>query len=256
MRIALTDLGMARRDQRMHILFLNDLFVGSQNMLMTPLVESLKDDYYCMDRYIPKGPRDCVRKIEILCMSENLRPDLIVAHGTAATLAAQISGIEKVLIRPSFSASNIISNLLQDKQYKARIKLPNLGHPEYLTISRQMAIEYHQLEKLAYQRGIHNAHSVFFDSDVDSPIYNDHIKHFGNAIVLPAENEVSAEAVNAVATFIKGVLSVDRKEHIVLNAVTDAEEAHHLWRVREPTNKRAQKKLVCFAKREGGKLVN
>ena len=44
--------------------------------------------------------------------------------------------------------------------------------------------------------------------------------------------------------------------HSFTHYSSDAEEAHHLWHVRGPTNKRAQKKLVCFAKREGGKLVN
>ena len=68
------------------------------------------------------------------------------------------------------------------------------------------------MEEQAYQRGIQNAHFVFFASDIDSPIYNNHVKHFGNVVVLPAENDVSTEAVNAVATFIKGVLSVDGRE--------------------------------------------
>ena len=41
--------------------------------------------------------------------------------------------------------------------------------------------------------------------------------------------------------------------HSFAHYLSDAEEAHHLWRVREPTNKRVQKKLVYFAEREGGK---
>ena len=195
-------------------MFLNDLFVGRRNVLLTPIVETLKDEFYCMNFSMSKGPHDGVRRIRHLCMSENLRPDLIVAHGTAATLAAQISGIEKVLIKPYFCTSNMISNMLPEKQCKARIELPNLDHPEYLTISRQMATEYHQLEERVYQRGIHNAHSLFFTSDTESPIYKNHIEHFGNAVILPAENDFSPEAVNSIVTFIKEILSVEQKEFI------------------------------------------
>lgn len=214
MRIPLNTLGTITRDEREHILFLNDQFVGRQNVLLTPIVETLKDEYHCMNLSMPKGPHDGVRRIRHLCMSESLRPDLIVAHGTAATLAAQISGIEKVLIKPYFCTSNMISNMLPEKQRKARIELPNLEHPEYLTISRQMATEYHQLEERVYQRGIHNAHALFFASDTESPVYKNYVEHFGNAVILPGENDFSPEAVNCIVTFIKEILSVEQKELI------------------------------------------
>jgi hypothetical protein len=188
--------------------------VGRQNVLLTPIVETLKDEYHCMNLSMPKGPHDGVRRIRHLCMSESLRPDLIVAHGTAATLAAQIIGIEKVLIKPYFCTSNMISNMLPKKQRKARIELPNLEHSEYLTISRQMATEYHQLEERVYQRGIHNAHALFFASDINSPNYNNYIEHFGSAVILPAGNDFSPEAVNSIVTFIKEILSVEQKELI------------------------------------------
>lgn len=214
MRIPHNTLGTITRDERKHILFLNDLFVGRQNVLLTPIVETLKDEFYCMNLSMPKGPHNGVRRIRHLCMSESLRPDLIVAHGTAATLAAQISGIEKVLIKPYFCTSNMISNMLLEKQRKARIELPNLEHPEYLTISRQMATEYHQLEERVYQKGIHNAHALFFASDTESPVYKNYVEHFGNAVILPGENDFSPEAVNSIITFIKEILSVEQKELI------------------------------------------
>lgn len=214
MRIPLNTLGTITRDERKHILFLNDQFVGRQNVLLTPIVENLKDEFYCMNLSMPKRPHDGVRRIRHLCMSENLRPDLIVAHGTAATLAAQIIGIEKVLIKPYFSTSNMISNMLPEKQCKARIELPNLDHPEYLAISRQMATEYHQLEERVYQRGIHNAHALFFTSDTESPVYKNYVEHFGNAVILPAENDFSPKAVIFIVTFIKELLSVEQKERI------------------------------------------
>lgn len=214
MRIPLNTLGTITRDKRKHILFLNDLFVGHRNVLLTPIVETLKDEYHCMNLSMPKRPHDGVRRIRHLCMSESLRPDLIVAHGTAATLAAQIIGIEKVLIKPYFCTSNMISNMLPEKQCKARIELPNLHHPEYLTISRQMATEYHQLEERVYQRGIHNAHALYFASDTESPVYKNYVEHFGNAVILPAENDFSPKAVNCIVTFIKEILSVEQKERI------------------------------------------
>ena len=214
MRIPHNTLGSITRDKRKHILFLNDLFVGSQNVLLTPIVESLKDDFYCMNLRMPKGPHNGVRRIRHLCMSESLKPDLIVAHGTAATIAAQIIGIEKVLIKPYFCTSNMISNMLPEKQSKVRIELPNLDYPEYLTISRQMATEYHQQEERVYQRGIHNAHALFFASDTESPIYKNYVEHFGNAVILPAENDFSPKAVNCIVTFIKEILSVEQKEQI------------------------------------------
>lgn len=214
MRIPHNTLGSITRDKRKHILFLNDLFVGSQNVLLTPIVESLKDEFYCMNLRMPKGPHNGVRRIRHLCMSESLKPDLIVAHGTAATIAAQIIGIEKVLIKPYFCTSNMISNMLPEKQSKVRIELPNLDYPEYLTISRQMATEYHQLEERVYQRGIHNAHALFFASDTESPIYKNYVEHFGNAVILPAENDFSPKAVNCIVTFIKEILSVEQKEQI------------------------------------------
>ena len=214
MRIPLNTLGTITRDKRKHILFLNDQFVGRLNVLLTPIVETLKDEYHCMNLSMPKGPHDGVRRIRHLCMSESLRPDLIVAHGTAATLAAQIIGIEKVLIKPYFCTSNMISNMLPEKQRKARIELPNLEHPEYLTISRQMATEYHQLEERVYKRGIHNSHALFFASDAESPVYKNYVEHFGNAVILPGENDFSPEAVNCIVTFIKEILSVEQKELI------------------------------------------
>ena len=214
MRIPHNTLGSITRDKRKHILFLNDQFVGRQNVLLTPIVENLKDEFYCMNLSMPKRPHDGVRRIRHLCRSENLRPDLIVAYGTAATLAAQIIGIEKVLIKPYFCTSNMISNMLPEKQSKVRIELPNLDYPEYLTISRQMATEYHQQEERVYQRGIHNAHALFFASDTESPIYKNYVEHFGNAVILPAENDFSPKAVNCIVTFIKEILSVEQKEQI------------------------------------------
>ena len=75
------------RDERKHILFLGDLFTGTQDLLLTSLVKILGEEYYCMYEKLPKGPRNAVDHVAHLCMIDTLRPDLIVACGTAATIA-------------------------------------------------------------------------------------------------------------------------------------------------------------------------
>ncbi len=65
------------RDERKQILFLGDLFTGTQDLLLTSLVKILGEEYYCMYEKLPKGPREAVRRIAHLCMSESLRPDLM-----------------------------------------------------------------------------------------------------------------------------------------------------------------------------------
>ena len=67
---------------------------------------------------------------------------LIVAYGSGATLAAQVEGIEKVLIKPYYSTSNMLAGILGEKGQKQRIELPTLGQPEYLTVIRPMVWEW------------------------------------------------------------------------------------------------------------------
>lgn len=81
MRIPLSDYSPIPRDVGKHILFLGDLLTGTQDTLLTPLVESLKQEYYCMYASIPKGPRNAVAHVAHLCISDCFRPDLIVACG-------------------------------------------------------------------------------------------------------------------------------------------------------------------------------
>ena len=174
------------RDERKHILFLGDLFTGTQDLFLTPLVKNLGEEYHCMYYPLPKGPRNAVDHVAHLCMSDCLKPDLIVACGTAATIACfktaeqshgfnisidsihaqEIDSIRKVLINPYFSTSNMIANMLPHKQFKTRIELPNLGKPEYLTLTRQMLMEYRQMEDEIYRQGIQNAEALFFGSDM------------------------------------------------------------------------------------------
>ena len=189
MRLPLSDYVSNTRDERKHILFLGDLFTGTQDLLLTSLVKSLREEYYCMYEPLPKGPRNAVEHISHLCMSDCLRPDLIVACGTAATIACfkSESKIKKVLITPYFSTSTMIANILPPKQFKTRIELPSLGKPEYLTLTRQMQTEYSQMEDEIYRQGIQNAEALFFSADIESSLYADYVNNFGPAHILPGD---------------------------------------------------------------------
>ncbi|MBR6698734.1 MAG: hypothetical protein IKL71_01765 [Bacteroidaceae bacterium] len=214
MRLPLSDYVSNTRDERKHILFLGDLFTGTQDLLLTSLVKRLREEYYCMYYPLPKGPRNAVEHISHLCMSDCLRPDLIVACGTAATIACfkSESKIKKVLITPYFSTSTMIANMLPPKQFKTRIELPNLGKPEYLTLTRQMQTEYRQMEDDIYRQGIQNAETLFFSADVDSSTYADYVNNFGPANIMPAENSFSPNAPECVAKFIREVISAEQEE--------------------------------------------
>ena len=100
----------------------------------------------------------------------------------------------------------MIANMLPHKQFKTRIELPNLGKPEYLTLTRQMLIEYRQMEYEIYRQGIQSAEALFFGSDIDTQAYNDYVEHFGPAVLLPVRNSFSSEAQDRVAKFIREVL--------------------------------------------------
>ena len=202
------------RDERKHILFLGDLFTGTQDLLLTSLVKILGEEYHCMYYPLPKGPRNAVDHVAHLCMSDCLKPDLIVACGTASTIACfkSESKIKKVLITPYFSTSTMIANMLPPKQFKTRIELPNLGKPEYLTLTRQMQTEYSQMEDEIYRQGIQSAEALFFSADIDSSLYADYVNNFGPAHILPAEKFFSPDAPECVAKFIREVISAEQVE--------------------------------------------
>lgn len=238
MRLPLSDYVSNTRDERKHILFLGDLFTGTEDLLLTSLVKSLGEEYHCMYYPLPKGPRNAVDHVAHLCMSDCLKPDLIVACGTAATIACfksakhnygidtpidvralsdamharDIGKIKKVLITPYFSTSTMIANMLPPKQFKTRIELPNLGKSEYLTLTRQMQTEYRQMEDEIYRQGIQNAETLFFSADVDSSTYADYVNNFGPAHIMPAEKSFSPNAPECVAKFIREVISAEQEE--------------------------------------------
>ena len=213
MILPLSDYISNTRDERKHILFLGDLFTGTQDLLLTSLVKNLGKEYHCTYSPLPKGPRNAVDHVAHMCMSDCLRPDLIVACGTAATIACfKKSKIKKVLITPYFSTSTMIANMLPPKQFKTRIELPNLGKPEYLTLTRQMQTEYSQMEDEIYRQGIQNAEALFFSADIDSSLYADYVNNFGPAHIMPAENSFSPDAPECVAKFIREAISVEQVE--------------------------------------------
>ena len=204
------------RDKRKHILFLGDLFAGSEDRLLTSIIEELNTDFHCMYHTLPKGPNNGVDEIRLLSSLDAFRPDFIVAHGTAATIAAQeiayMADIPKVLINPCFDTSNILDSMIPQKERKARIELCNAGKKEFLTITRQMVIEYRLLEGKLHQGSIKNAHTLFFESDIDTPAYKNYLDHFSSALIIPAADESSPAAVSRTATFIRGLLEVEKDD--------------------------------------------
>ena len=241
MRLPLSDYVSNTRDERKHILFLGDLFTGTEDLLLTSLVKILGEEYHCMYYPLPKGPRNAVDHVAHMCMIDTLRPDLIVACGTAATIACfkSESKIKKVLITPYFSTSTMIANMLPPKQFKTRIELPSLGKPEYLTLTRQMQTEYRQMEDEIYRQGIQDAETLFFSADVDSSTYADYVNNFGPAHIMPAENSFSPDAPECVAKFIREVISAEQvepmssEEEIVNDSLLENRPKNELERMEE-----------------------
>lgn len=108
----------------------------------------------------------------------------------------------------------MIANMLPPKRFKTRIELPNLGNPEYLTLTRQMQTEYSQIEDEIYRQGIQNAEALFFSADVDSSTYADYVNNFGPAHIMPAEKSFSPDAPECVAKFIREFIYAEQEEPI------------------------------------------
>ena len=210
MRIPLNQFYHPVRDKRKHILFIGDIFDSKKDAALNPVRELLDKEYCCIHVELFRNPSQTLRSIKCSCFSDAYKPDLIVAYGSGATLAAQVEGIEKVLIKPYYCTSNALAGILGEKGQKQRIELPTLGQPEYLTVIRPMVWEWQKLETYAIQNGYNNgAHSLFFTPDIETATYKEHIKLFGDAAIVPGENIHDQAGIESMVTFIKGVLEVD-----------------------------------------------
>ena len=210
MRIPLNQFYHPVRDKRKHILFIGDIFDSKKDAALNPVRELLDKEYCCMHVELFRNPSQTLRSIECFCLSDTNKPDLIIAYGSGATLAAQVEGIEKVLIKPYYSTSNMLAGILGEKGQKQRIELPSLGQPEYLTVIRPMVWEWQKLEANAMQNSYNNnAHTLFFASDIETATYKEHMKQFGDAVIVQGESILDQAGIESVATFIKGVLEVD-----------------------------------------------
>ena len=197
------------RDERKHIMFIGDIFDSKKDAALIPVMKLLDKEYCCMHVELLRNPSQTLMSIKCSCMSDTYKPDLIVAYGSGATLAAQVEGIEKVLIRPYYSTSNMLANILGEKGQKQRIELPTLGQPEYLTVIRPMVREWQKLEDNAMLNGYNNgAHTLFFTKDIETATYKEHIKQFGDAVIVPGTIIYDPDAIESVTKFIKGVLEV------------------------------------------------
>ena len=210
MRRPLNEFYTPIRDERKHILFIGDIFDSKKDAALNPVRDLLDKEYHCMSVEIFRNPSQTLMSIECSCLSDVYKPDLIVAYGSGATMAAQITGIKKVVIKPYYRTSNMLEGILGEKGQKQRIQLPTLGQPEYLTVIRPMVWKWHELETNAMQNGYNNdAHSLFFAPDIETATYKEHMKRFGDAMIVPGENIHDPKGIESLATFIKGVLKVE-----------------------------------------------
>ena len=208
MRIPLTSVYTPPKDDRKVIMFIDDLFHSKWDPALNPVKELLDTEYHCIIILKHRDPERMVKKIRWLSYGTS-KPDLIVAYGTGATIAAQIKDVEKVLIKPYYNTSNVLKNMLGEKYQETRIEQPTLGKPEYLTITRPMVLGYKHLEIKAMENGYNNgAHSLFFTPDIETATYKEHIKLFGDAVIVPGEDIHEPKGIESVAKFIKGVLEV------------------------------------------------
>ena len=98
-------------------------------------------------------------------------------------------------------------NMLGEKNQETRIELPTLGKPEYLTITRPIVLGYKHLEIKAMENCYNNAaHSLFFAKDVETDTYKEHIKRFGNAMLVPGESIYDPDGIKGIAKFIHGII--------------------------------------------------
>ena len=206
MRIPLTSVYTPPKDDRKVIMFIDDLFHSKWNPALKPVQELLDTEYHCITILKHIDPERMVKKIRWLSYGTS-KPDLIVAYGTGATIAAQIKDVEKVLIKPYYKTSNVLKNMLGEKNQETRIELPTLGKPEYLTITRPMVLGYKHLEIKAMENGYNNgAHSLFFANDVETDTYKEHMRLFSNAMIVPGEGIYDPDGINGIARFIRGVM--------------------------------------------------
>lgn len=206
MRIPLTSVYTPHKDDRKVIMFIDDLFHSKWNPALNPVKELLDTEYHCITILKHIDPERMVKKIRWLSFGTS-KPDLIVAYGTGATIAAQIKDVEKVLIKPYYNTSNVLKNMLGEKKQETRIELPTLGKPEYLTITRPMILEYKHLEIKARQNGYNKGtHSLFFAKDIETNTYKEHMEQFGNTMIIPGESIYDTDGRNSIARFIRGVM--------------------------------------------------
>lgn len=206
MRIPLTSVYTPPKDDRKVIMFIDDIFHSKANSALEPVKELLNTEYRCITILNHRDPERMVKMIRRLSLVSS-KPDLIVAYGTGATIAAQIKDIEKVLIKPYYNTSNVFKSMLGEKNLKKRIELPTPDKPECLTITRPMVLEYKHLEIKAMENGYNNgAHSLFFAKDVETDAYKEYIKQFGNAMIVPGQGIFDPDCISGIAKFIRAVI--------------------------------------------------
>ena len=208
MRIPFSIADILEKDDRKRILFIDDIFDSWESPTLKPMMELLSEEFCCCRVFKDRRPDSAVTLARNSCIGP-YKPNLIVAHGSGATIAAQIKGIEKVLIKPYYNTSNILKDMLGPQKLKARIELPTLEKKEYLTITRSMVLDYKHLEIRALQNGYNNnAHSLFFANDIETNTYKWHREQFSDAVIIPGNSLLSPDGIDSATRFIRGIMEL------------------------------------------------
>lgn len=184
------------------ILFINDIF-ESKGCGAFENVAKLLRGYKCVVLQPQARPSKALKDIKRACREHN--PSLVVAHFTAAVLAMQLTGIERVIIEPYFSTGDMIQNILRGKMWTTFPLLSYGAKGKYIRVTAKCATEFLELEEKTFNSDNSCTHGVFFSGSIGTVGYKEYVKNFGTALTIPGES-IYETTGQQVAKLIKGLL--------------------------------------------------
>ena len=185
------------------ILFINDIF-ESKGCGAFENVAKLLRGYKCVVLQPQARPSKALKDIKRACREHN--PSLVVAHLTAAVLAMQLTGIERVIIEPYFSTGDMIQNILRGKMWADFPLLSYGATGKHIRVTAKCAAEFRELEEKTLNRDNSCTHGVFFSGSIGTVGYKEYVKNFGTALTIPRESIYGTTEQQQVAKLIKGLL--------------------------------------------------
>lgn len=185
------------------ILFINDIF-ESKGCGALENVAKLLRGYKCIVLQPQARPSRAMRDIKRTCREHN--PSLVVAHYTAAALAMQLAGIEKVIIEPYFSTGNMMNNILRGKMWTTFPLLSYGAKGKHIRVTAKCATEFRELEEKTFNSDNSCTHGVFFSDSIGTVGYKEYVKNFGTALSIPGKNLYGKTEQQQTAKLIKGLL--------------------------------------------------